>query len=486
MKLRKRPFSICTVLVSLCMLWLYAFLIVCHCEARQKPLDPGGGFILEPVTVTTKKKVFPIIFLPGVAGTRLYAGRQELWPLPAYPTSRDLKAIIRREMRRLFMNEGGKPLEEGIKPKDIIRHADTRLPEFWLNVPIYDPFVKRIQTRYEDGRNSWNYKEDRNFFVWGYDWRLDNTDHLTALYEFIKNTKLKTQSEKVILIGHSLGGLIARAYAVKNPEDVAMLISIGSPFAGSPKPFYGLVMGYTFGNTVANPEDMKALFQNTPSVFQLLPQYDFVTDARSGSRIIPNSEFFQKIKYPKEVNRTKWINPLVGVFASAPIRSINETLLRNAKQFYDIVGTSFDPKPLDSSVKHYVVIGKGVRTLQGYKMIQSQESSVEYDGVSVVLEPIWGDGDGTVPLKSAEIQGAYRTYHIDHYNPSFLSAEHGALPSNKAVQEVITKFFLSGWAPNNENVLGIIKDILATDSGLGSQKPTEPFDAEADKDFTLK
>lgn len=42
-----------------------------------------------------------------------------------------------------------------------------------------------------------------------------------------------TGSRKVVLVGHSLGGLAARAYLNTNPGDVAALVTIGTPHGGS-------------------------------------------------------------------------------------------------------------------------------------------------------------------------------------------------------------------------------------------------------------
>src|SRR5215470_17502928 len=44
---------------------------------------------------------------------------------------------------------------------------------------------------------------------------------------------LATTGRKVHLIGHSLGGIIARAIAAQRPADVASVISLGAPFRGT-------------------------------------------------------------------------------------------------------------------------------------------------------------------------------------------------------------------------------------------------------------
>lgn len=44
---------------------------------------------------------------------------------------------------------------------------------------------------------------------------------------------LATSGRKVHLVGHSLGGIIARAIAAQRPSDVASVITLGSPFRGT-------------------------------------------------------------------------------------------------------------------------------------------------------------------------------------------------------------------------------------------------------------
>jgi triacylglycerol lipase len=44
---------------------------------------------------------------------------------------------------------------------------------------------------------------------------------------------LSESGRKVHLIGHSLGGIIARAIAAQRPEDVASVITLGAPFRGT-------------------------------------------------------------------------------------------------------------------------------------------------------------------------------------------------------------------------------------------------------------
>lgn len=409
---------------------------------------------LAPVRVNTLQPEPPIIFLPGVAGTRLYKrygdASREIWPLPLADD---------RDQIKMSMDVNGLPLDKNIVPGDIIRSVLPKLHRQIYHVGVYADLLESIQSReFEKDERTWSYKEGENLFVWGYDWRLDNAEHLINLDKFINQVRMKTKSKKVILIAHSMGGLISRAYAVKHPDKVEAIISIGSPFAGSPKPFYALVMGYTFGNPFYYKRYMKNLVQNSPSTYQLLPQYDFVIDSLADFRKIPNQELYDKLKY-KDIRMSGF-------------QSVNKILLQRAVPFYRSVGTSFNPAALPSSVKHYAIIGVGIQTLEGFLLRQvssTDKSYLDYAGQRVVLDPFFGNGDGTVPLKSADIRNTTRTYFIRHGEGYDSSGIHGSLPNNREVQ-------------------GIVRSILLGSPYriTGSSAVTKLVDIEPDEDFTLK
>ena len=59
-------------------------------------------------------------------------------------------------------------------------------------------------------------------------------EHAKELSDQIAQVKSQTGQDKVNIVGHSKGGLDARMYLANNTKDVANLIMIGTPNAGSP------------------------------------------------------------------------------------------------------------------------------------------------------------------------------------------------------------------------------------------------------------
>jgi len=110
--------------------------------------------------------------------------------------------------------------------KDAILHnADKSQSEWKLN-PIVTEFDGIINTLKNLG-----YAENNNLFVFTYDWRKPVLNIVDDLNSFITNHQsLQTNFQ---IVGHSLGGLVARIYSQKyNNENNDKLITVGSPHNG--------------------------------------------------------------------------------------------------------------------------------------------------------------------------------------------------------------------------------------------------------------
>ena len=96
----------------------------------------------------------------------------------------------------------------------------------WTIDPILHTYDNLIEAMIQSG-----YELNKNLFVFPYDWRRDNAVTASELKEKINEVKEETQSPKVDLVAHSMGGLISRFY-VQSEEydnDVDQLIFLGTP-----------------------------------------------------------------------------------------------------------------------------------------------------------------------------------------------------------------------------------------------------------------
>jgi len=85
---------------------------------------------------------------------------------------------------------------------------------------------------------------------WGLGFNFGPTPENFAALEARVTALHRRHGEKIVLVGWSLGGIFAREIAKLHPEAVAKVITMGSPFSGSPKAnnawrIYHLITGHS-------------------------------------------------------------------------------------------------------------------------------------------------------------------------------------------------------------------------------------------------
>jgi pimeloyl-ACP methyl ester carboxylesterase len=106
----------------------------------------------------------------------------------------------------------------------------------------FPPFVDYGKT-FLDTFTRAGYTRDVDLFVAFYDWRKSVGDGAASyLIPWIDRARSRSGQSKVILVAHSMGGLVSRsyiqsdAYAARN--DVERLITLGTPHRGAPEAYY--------------------------------------------------------------------------------------------------------------------------------------------------------------------------------------------------------------------------------------------------------
>jgi hypothetical protein len=179
-----------------------------------------------------------VIILPGIMGSVLRKGGADLW---AATCGAAYRGVLRGAFSEYLPLRSGDPelddSENGISATELVT-LPSIFPRFWktdgyssLRAMVAASF--RLKT--DDGSTPGNYYE------FPYDWRLDNRVAARRLEALVGRVLPAWRSftgdrdAKVILIGHSMGGLIGRYYAevLGGWCDCRALITLGTPHRGS-------------------------------------------------------------------------------------------------------------------------------------------------------------------------------------------------------------------------------------------------------------
>jgi len=362
---------------------------------------------------STEHEALPIIIIPGIGGSELQFSSSgsgcglvschEVWPLIVTP------GYFFTDLQ--LNSDGTQPSGWFVYPTNILDLGTS-------DVNFYGPLETSLINH--------GYVLGKSLFVFPYDWRLDNSVHLSKLDSLVNQARIANDSQQVVLVAHSMGGLIATAYVNSSPENAAKvnsIITMGTPFFGSPKVYYGLTEGYALDNFFANVKDFKNMMQNWPGAYQLLPKVPFIETHNGG---LPLSTTFD-VTY----------NSAYGFDTLSP----NPDMLTSMAAFNALIGTPTAPI-FPSGVKLYTIIGYGTQTLSNYTISAPTQKELANDqyvtlnGAKSVLIPVFGDGDGTVPLWGAINKAATIQYYVSP-NSGGGAASHGKLPSNTRVQNIV-------------------------------------------------
>lgn len=351
-----------------------------------QPVDPA------PTTADGCQDALPIVFVPGLLGSDMVCGRRELWP--ALPNPRfDLMALAPNGVDNgeygkdnpcsSVVRPSGQIVDQGYGYKDTIKFLNA-LP--------------------------------RKVAYYGYDWRKSPLLAVPGLDEKVDEIRERAGTDKVVLMAHSMGGLVARAYAETHPTKVERVVTMGTPYLGAPKTWLALAHGRTA------PE------RNALDDLAISPrQLRFFSRTSTGPFFLYPSE-----RYHSLVGRWLSVPQLGGgelldaqqVLEAVKLYQANETLLQ---QGYESHAALLEIYP-ESGVDWQMVTGSGVKTLM---TIRERASGKPLYG--------YGNGDGTVPYQSAAMGDADPS--AVHY-VCFIA--HGKLPGHPTVTSLIKGFLLKG------------------------------------------
>lgn len=222
----------------------------------------------------------PLILIPGIGGSELKVEEDTIWNKDdghggefnhIYPDG-----------EKVWVNEGeaANPGEDDYF--DVLRmKTDGVTPE--ANIGLTGNLYSGAYQGAIDFFTSNGYILNQDLFVFPYDWRLDISGTATLLDQKIQSIKQQTGFQKVDIVAHSMGGLVARNYIADSSraQNVRKLFTLGTPHLGSVKFLkalrYGVCLKYPIGSlcpTLA-PSEVKDVLQNTISGFELTPSQSY-------------------------------------------------------------------------------------------------------------------------------------------------------------------------------------------------------------------
>ena len=351
----------------------------------------------------------PIVFVHGFAGPR-----SPVAAISFIPTS--LRLSSTRCASRLTARRTSS--REAVTRSRARPRSSTRFRQ-----PVYGPavaFLDRIATNY--------------VYVW--DWRKSPhlaLDELDAMVEFARcggvlpaEAVVCPQPDvvfpKVVLMGHSMGGLVIRDYIndQSRADKVARALTVGTPYWGSPKAIFPLAAGLespaaeALDNLIVDAE-FQEWARTAQGLYYLYPTANF------GDWLTVND------RQPQPLDRAG----LLGyVFHLGGEPALLAHALDDHAQSLDGFKTN--------GVDYQAFVGSGVTTVESILFYRSGEKDY--------VELGYGTGDGTVPVRSGAQGPQDTTDPLGADIPIHYSCgvEHVPLPGDPSVTSRIEDFLVSG------------------------------------------
>ncbi len=305
-----------------------------------------------------------IILIPGIMGSTLHKNMSVQWP-----------GHVHRIFNPSFYDPLGDLNDMTIKPAGAVKQ-------------IYEKLEIQLE------------KYCNTYKVFDYDWRKNNLSHVKDLKQLIK-----VDADEIIIVAHSMGGIIAKLYLNTLEESILRkikLITIGTPWKGSPDAYRSLLEGIgIMSPLVITKHESKQVISKFESIYQLLPNKEYVS-THSDERY----SFFQK-----NGKDYTWDNIYNEIYC--------DFLSRVGYDQKEVLDDFYDAMSIESDFIHHEIIGYDFATVCQFVKNGDEDLQTKYER-----------GDGTVPLNSAVSKNS------EQY---FVKGEHGKLPKVDLVLNLIKK-----------------------------------------------
>ena len=316
----------------------------------------------------------PVVFLlPGLMGSRLVSDGREVWPSPL--------SLIASGATHLAIDR-----------PDI-------LPLGLVNGP-YTALSARL-------------RQTADVIEFAYDWRRSLADEARHLDQAVRLvlSRLKGSDQPIRLLGHSMGGMLARAMIARhrdtwerlcNAQSGVLLTMLGTPNGGSMSIVRTLLGHGPLIRTLRTCVGSRAAASTLSLLGQLPGFLELLPSGWGTDYLQPHSWEPLEAATP-----TGWTPPTREALQAA--QTLRQDMLLRKEDAGRIV----------------MISGQAAATPIGLKATPS--------GLHILTT---GAGDGRVPWQTSHLAGVARWYAP--------GVAHGALPRNRAVQQAVIDLFASG------------------------------------------
>ena len=340
-----------------------------------------------------------VVVLPGITGSVLQKDGKDVWNVSGGSVLRALLSLG-QNVKELALEEDPHDVDDlgdGVTAPKVMRDIHL-IPGLWK----IDGYSKVLQYVTE----TFDVRAGENFFEFPYDWRRDNRVAARKLAKDAQGwlaawrQKSGADDAKLILVGHSMGGIVSRYYleCLDGWRDTRVLVTFGTPYSGSLNAVGTLVNGL---KKKIGPVgiDLSELVRSLTAIYQLLPTYACY-DGGDG-----------QLKRVDEVS----------------LPNVDAAKVKAAAKFHDEIRDAVKAHEDDGEYREG---GYDRRPVVG--ILQPTNQSVRADGGTVKLVKSLGGedqgGDGTVPRVSATPAEMER-----EANAMFASERHASLQNEDAV-----------------------------------------------------
>ena len=407
------------------------FADIAHAQVEGRALDTIR-FTIEDAAAACAGECFSnIFFIPGFQASRLYQGtvvsEDQRWEPGTFSLQSDAEA--------LYLDANGQSVNS------IYTKADAAIDQVgvpFYSLDIYQTFLKKLSDLAASDAIS-------DFHVFPYDWRMSVEEVVEngAMYNDgihypaaeLKELAEDSKTEKVTIVAHSNGGLLAKALMRKLESEgkaglVDKIIFVGTPQLGTPKAVASILHGDFqsipgWAGFMLSKANARALGENMPGAFGLLPSAEYfarvadpIVDLSAAPALRAGAGLIESIVD----SAAELASFLTGAGGRAkPTREniempgvLSPSLLADATALHGELDAWAPPQ----SVEVIQIAGWGLDTPKGVTYVEKREAFCGLIGCLFATTTrhkveMTEDGDGTVVSASAAATSTWGTYYIN-------------------------------------------------------------------------